>query len=304
MTGDAAIAPREASQKDDRQNRLVLPRGRHYDLPGRGRTFARVGDAPPGEPTILLLHGWTATADLNWYSTYSALEGRYGLVALDHRGHGRGIRSRAPFRLTDCADDAVALLDELGIEKVIAVGYSMGGPVAQLIWRRHPDRVLGLVLCATAASFSTTKQDHVRFAAIGTLAQAARVIPRALRQLIGSQLLTGKSGKDLRQWAIGELRRHDPLKLIQAGHRIGLFDSRRWLRTIDIPVSAVVTTEDEVVSVSRQHEMLEVIPGATSYEIVGSHTVCVGQPEAFRKSLLSAISDVVGRSHWTSAAID
>lgn len=251
-----------------------------------------------------MLHGWTATADLNWYSSYSALEGKYGLVALDHRGHGRGIRSKTPFRLTDCADDAVALLDELGIEKVIAVGYSMGGPIAQLIWRRHPGRVMGLVLCATAASFSTTKQDHVRFAAIGTLAQAARVIPRALRQLIGSQLLTGKSGKDLRQWAVGELRRHDPLKLIQAGHRIGLFDSRRWLRTIDIPVSAVVTTEDEVVSVSRQREMLEVIPGATSFEIVGSHTVCVGQPEAFRKSLLSAISDVVGRSHWTPAAID
>lgn len=304
MTGDAAIAPREASQKNDHKNRLVLPRGRHYDLPGRGRTFARLVDAPPGAPTILLLHGWTATADLNWYSSYSALEGKYGLVALDHRGHGRGIRSKTPFRLTDCADDAVALLDELGIEKVIAVGYSMGGPIAQLIWRRHPGRVMGLVLCATAASFSTTKQDHVRFAAIGTLAQAARVIPRALRQLIGSQLLTGKSGKDLRQWAVGELRRHDPLKLIQAGHRIGLFDSRRWLRTIDVPVSAVVTTEDEVVSVSRQREMLEVIPGATSYEIVGSHTVCVGQPEAFRKSLLSAISDVVGRSHWTPAAID
>ena len=304
MTGDAAIAPREASHEDDHQNRLVLPRGRHYDLPGRGRTFARVVEAPPGAPTVLLLHGWTATADLNWYSSYPALEGKYGVVALDHRGHGRGIRSKRPFRLTDCADDAVALLDELGVEEVIAVGYSMGGPVAQLIWRRHPGRVLGLVVCATAGSFSTTKQDHVRFAAIGTLAQAARVIPRAVRQLIGSQLLTGKSGKDLRQWAIGELRRHDPLKLIQAGHRIGLFDSRRWLRTIDIPVSAVVTTEDEVVSVSRQREMLEVIPGASSHEIVGSHTVCVAQPETFRESLLSAISDVVEKSHWTQTTID
>lgn len=299
MSGDAAIAPREASQRDDQQNRLVLPRGRHYDLPGRGRTFARVVEAPPGAPTLLLLHGWTATADLNWYSSYSALEGKFGLVALDHRGHGRGIRSRTPFRLTDCADDAVALLDELGVENVVAVGYSMGGPIAQLIWRRHPKRVLGLVLCATAASFSTTKQDHVRFAMIGTLAQAAKVIPRALRQLIGSQLLTGKSGKDLRQWAIGELRRHDPLRLIQAGHRIGLFDSRRWLRTIDVPVSAVVTTNDEVVPVSRQREMLEVIPGATGHEVDGSHTVCAGQPEVFREALLLAIGDVIAKSNWT-----
>ena len=180
----------------------------------------------------------------------------------------------------------------------------MGGPIAQLIWRRHPKRVLGLVMCATAASFSTTKQDHVRFAVIGTLAQAAKVIPRALRQLIGSQLLTGKSGKDLRQWAVGELRRHDPLKLIQAGHRIGLFDSRRWLRTIDVPVSAVITTSDEVVSVSRQRDMLEVIPGATSHEVEGSHTACVGKPQEFRKALLSAITDVLTKSNWTETGAD
>ena len=304
MTGDAAIAPREASQADDRKNRLVLPRGRLYDLPGRGRTFARVLPAPPGAPTILLLHGWTATADLNWYSSYGALEGKYGLVALDHRGHGRGIRSQRPFRLTDCADDAIALLDVLEVETVIAVGYSMGGPIAQLIWRRHPKRVLGLVMCATADSFSTTRQDQVRFAAIGTLAQAARVIPRALRQLIGSQLLTGKTGRDLRQWAIGELRRHDPLKLIQAGRRIGLFDSRRWLRTIDVPVSAVVTTEDEVVSLARQRAMLEVIPGATWHDVAGSHTVCVSHPETFRKALLAAISDVLTNSSWTEVDVD
>jgi 3-oxoadipate enol-lactonase len=299
MNGDAAIAPREASQTNDRRNRLVLPRGRHYDLPGRGRTFARVLQAPPGAPSILLLHGWAATADLNWYSSYTALEGKYGLVALDHRGHGRGIRSPKPFRLTDCADDAVALLDELGIEEVVAVGYSMGGPIAQLIWRRHPKRVVGLVMCATAASFSTTRQDQVRFAAIGTLAKAARVIPKALRQLIGSQLLTGKSGRDLRQWAVGELRRHDPLKLIQAGHRIGLFDSRRWLRTINVPVAAVVTKNDEVVSIARQRAMLEVIPGATWHDIAGSHTVCAGQPEIFREALLAAISDVLTKSGWT-----
>ena len=49
-------------------------------------------------------------------------------MALDHRGHGRGIRSRRPFRLEDCADDAAALIDELGLGPVTAVGYSMGGP--------------------------------------------------------------------------------------------------------------------------------------------------------------------------------
>src|SRR5690349_23831945 len=47
-------------------------------------------------------------------------------------------------RLADCADDAAALLETLGTGPVIAVGYSLGGPVAQLLWKRHPDLVSGL----------------------------------------------------------------------------------------------------------------------------------------------------------------
>ena len=75
-------------------------------------------------------------------------------MALDQRGHGRGIRSLRPFRLQDCADDVIALADVLDVDRVIPVGYSMGGPVALLAARRHPDRVPGIVLCATSARFS------------------------------------------------------------------------------------------------------------------------------------------------------
>ena len=58
------------------------------------------------------------------------------------------------FRLADCADDLAALLDVLATGPVLVAGYSMGGPVAQLLSRRHPERVAGLVLCATAPRFS------------------------------------------------------------------------------------------------------------------------------------------------------
>ena len=192
MTGDAAIAPREASRK-------MIIRTVWCCL-GDATTPTWQGanclvDAPPVRRRFLL-HGWTATADLNWYSSYSALKAN-GLVALDHRGHGRDIRSRPHFDLPTAP--MMPWLFWMSWVSVIAVGYSMGGPIAQLIWRRHPV-VMGLVLCATTASFSTTKQTTCVRAIV--LAQAARVIP-TLRQLIGSQLLTGKSGKDLRQWAVG-----------------------------------------------------------------------------------------------------
>ena len=127
--------------------------GERIELAGRGTTFARVIDGPPGAPTVVLLHGWIASGGLNWFTAFGPLSQRYRVIAPDMRGHGRGIRSRRRFRLADCADDVAALLEHLGAEPAIVVGYSMGGPIAQLLWRRHPDRVAGLVLCATSYRF-------------------------------------------------------------------------------------------------------------------------------------------------------
>src|SRR5437660_3063657 len=105
----------------------LLPIGRRIELEGRGTTFVRTVKGPAADaPTVLLLHGWLASGGLNWFNVFDHLGEHYNLVAVDMRGHGRGIRSSRRFRLADCADDAVATLDALGIDKVIPVGYSLG----------------------------------------------------------------------------------------------------------------------------------------------------------------------------------
>ena len=99
------------------------------------------------------------SADTNWYRAYGPLAERgYRVIALDHRGHGRRLRSPDPFRLADCAGDAAALVRELDCAPVTAVGYSMGGPIAQLLARDDRDLVSGLVLCATAAHWQEPNQ--------------------------------------------------------------------------------------------------------------------------------------------------
>ncbi|MBO0728737.1 MAG: alpha/beta hydrolase, partial [Acidimicrobiaceae bacterium] len=134
-----------------------LPRGRFVEVPARGRVWVwdhpcqpKSGEAAEPSPTVLLLHGWTSTAALNWFRCFGPLSREFRVVAPDQRGHGRGIRSWRPFRLEDCADDMAALVRALGTGPVILAGYSMGGPIAQLVWRRHPDVVRGMVLCATS----------------------------------------------------------------------------------------------------------------------------------------------------------
>ena len=103
---------------------------------------------------MLLVHGWMATAALNWYGSLDFLGRSFYTVAPNLRGHGRLGRGAPPFSVEACADDLAELIAALALDRPIVVGYSMGGAVAQVLARRHGDLVGGIVLCATAASFA------------------------------------------------------------------------------------------------------------------------------------------------------
>src|ERR1700730_4576693 len=105
--------PAERAERVEQGAPSSVPAGRPVLLPGRGTTFVREVAGPDDAPVLMLLHGWTATGALNWLACFESLGRAFRVVALDHRGHGRGIRSRRPFRLEDCADDVAALAGEL-----------------------------------------------------------------------------------------------------------------------------------------------------------------------------------------------
>jgi 3-oxoadipate enol-lactonase len=271
-----------------------LPVGRPVLLSGRGSTFVRELPGPPGAPVLMLLHGWTATAGLNWFACFQPLSRLFRVVALDHRGHGRGIRSRRPFRLEDCADDAAALAAELGIDRLIPVGYSMGGPIAQLMWRRHRELVEGLVLCATARRFAHGRPAERAFlSGVFGLSLAATVSPDALsRRALGRVLRSRLDGTPLSAWATGEMARNDPAALLQAGAALGRFDSRSWLGGIDVPTAVVVTEVDSVVAPASQLALADSIPRAQVFRVRGDHGVCALAPERFVPVLSAACQHV------------
>ncbi|NIR39466.1 MAG: alpha/beta fold hydrolase, partial [Actinobacteria bacterium] len=173
----ATVAPPGFEPAAPEIGRPALPPGRRVELPGRGATFVREVDGPAGAPVVFLLHGWTVTAALNWFRVYEPLHHHVRVVSLDVRGHGRGIRSRARFTLEDVADDVVALADVLGIDTFAVAGYSMGGPIAQLVWHRRRDRVTGLVLCATFAGPSADPRERIALRSVGSLGRGARLLP-------------------------------------------------------------------------------------------------------------------------------
>ena len=276
--------------------RPALPSGRHVDLGERGRTFVREVAGPAGAPTLLLLHGWTASADLNWFASFEQLGRSFSVVAMDHRGHGRGIRSRRRFRLADCAHDAAALVARLGTGPVIAVGYSMGGPVAQLLWRDHPEAVGGLVLCATARTFAVSGPEKAGAAALASLAVASRATPGVARRALADRLIGTRHGRrSIDAWVTHEMHRNDWQSVLEAGTALGRFDSRRWIGTVDVPTAVVVTMGDRLVTPARQIALARSVPGATLHPVQADHSACVSAPDRFVPVLLDACDSVAAR---------
>lgn len=275
-----------------------LPPGEYVDVPGRGRMFFRRAAGPPGSPTVVLLHGLTANCDLNWFPSYPALARHATVIGVDHRGHGRGIRSRRRFRLADCADDVAGLLDVLGVGPVVATGYSMGGPVAQLLWLRHRHHVAGLVFCATSTHFvRATPGTAVAWNALLGLSLAASATPEAVRRQLYERTVASRfDGSPLARWAAAEVRRSDPSTILQATSAVARFDSRPWIDQVDVPTAVVVTQHDRLVPSSRQLHLAEAVPGATIHPVAGDHGVCVTGPRLFVPALVDAVRSVSARA--------
>lgn len=265
------------------------------ELPG-GRIFLREVAGPPGAATLVLLHGWTATADLNFFRCFESLGERFRVLAFDHRGHGRGIRSGRGFRLADCADDVVDMADELGLDQFIPVGYSLGGAVAQLVWRRHPERVTAMVLCATASHFSELRNERVNFAGLTGLAAVARLTPPPARRWLTDRLYLQRKRNEWEPWALGEAATHNWRMVLEAGRALGRFRSDTWLAQIDVPVSIVMTLHDTVVSPARQEVLAEGIPDVRMFPIPAGHDAAVRNPELFVRALVHATNSAIARS--------
>lgn len=250
----------------------------------------------PGAPVVMLLHGWTATADLNFFAVYETLGQHFRVLALDHRGHGGGIRSRRAFRLADCADDAACLAAELGISRFVPVGYSMGGAVALLLWRRHASAVRGLVLCSTAPSFSHSRAERMSFLGLGGLGALARLTPVQVRERLTEQLFLRRKAEIWSPWAVQQAAQHDWRMVLEAGRAIGSFSANPWLGEIDVPTTVVLTMSDQVVPVQRQLRLVDGIPGATSRRIDGQHDAAVSRPD-YASVLVEALLEVTDRAH-------
>jgi 3-oxoadipate enol-lactonase len=269
----------------------AMPRTRLVKLPGRGTTRVWECAGPPGAGTLVLIHGVASTAELNWAKVFTPLGRHFRVVAADLRGHGDGIPLRSRFRLEDCADDVAALAAALDIRRFTAVGYSMGGMVAQLMYRRHASLVSGLVLCSTARNVCGSPAEQMTALAVPAMAAALQWNP--MLHLLGADffgmaLLGRVDDPATARWARAQLSRTTLATTISAMRAVCGFTSDSWISQVDVPAAVVITARDRVVPPHRQLELARAIPGASAHHLDADHGACINAPRLFARALLEA----------------
>ena len=246
-----------------------------------GTICYREARGPEGAPVVLLLHGILATSGLNWMHAFAPLSRHFRVIAPDLSGHGGDPFNREHFTLEHCADDVAALIAVLRLQRVIVVGYSMGGMVAQYVARRHGSLIGGLVL----SGVDWGSRQYGRAATlIGPvfMETAVRLVqlqvcllraPVALLRRLGGQKNDGREPGRLLT-AAGEVRGHNPRAIGGAVRAITMFRSIDWLHEIRVPTTVLVTLRDSLFPQAEQRRMAKAIKAARVREFDGGHVSC------------------------------
>lgn len=269
-----------------------LPPAVPVDVPGRGVLTVRHHRHPDAAaPVLVLLHGWAGTGDAHFFTSYPVLAERASLVVVDHQEHGRGLRAPGTFDLAQCADDVAAVVRGLGTGPVVAVGYSMGGPIAMLLRRRHPGSVAGLVLVATALEWSGTRRERAcwRIGRVASPIVKALASPRSIRRAARRWLDGDPQWNPCAAWLGDELCTTDMSQMPVVGRALSRFDARPWSDDVAGSCAVVVTRRDRMVPPRKQRALAGAL-GAATIDVAAGHLGAWRAPDRFSAALATAVA--------------
>ncbi len=253
-----------------------------YDARGEGRT-------------LLLLHAFPLGMSM-WEAQCEALSPRFRVVRFDARGFGGSDPVPGPLTMEKIADDAVALLDLLGIDRAVVGGCSMGGYAALALARRHPHRLSGLVLQDTRAGADSEE------AKAGRRALASRVLetgPEAAAEAFLPKLV-GETTRRERPGLVDDLRRRilaTPAPAI-ASALFGLAardDSGPTLAAVRVPTLVLVGEEDVITPPPEAEAMARAIRRAKLVKVPrAGHLANLECPEAVNAALAAFLGGLRG----------
>ncbi|MDO8298248.1 3-oxoadipate enol-lactonase [Lacisediminimonas sp.] len=240
-------------------------------------------DGPETAPVVMLSNSLMADMSM-WEPQMAALSAHFRVLRADTRGHGQTEVTPAPYSIALLAQDAIALLDALGIAKVHFVGLSKGGMIGQYLGARHPGRIASLTLCDTASEMPTHAMWDQRLQTAREAGTAGLVDGTLQRWFTPgfAQRAPQEIGK-VRTMILGT-----PVEgYIGCASAVRNMSQTGLLRDIHVPTHIIVGESDPACTVEQSRVLHEHIIGSTMAVLPDSaHLSNIEQPELFNRELL------------------
>lgn len=193
----------------------------------------------PADAPVLVLGSSVGTDRTMWDRALPRLAERFRVVRYDHRGHGQSPVPPGPYDIAGLADDVVALLDALGVERAHVGGLSLGGMVAMQLAATRPDRVHRLALVCTSAHLPPPAMWAERAAAVRAGGMAA-VVDAVLARWFTPAAAGSEPARRMREVFLAQ----PPEGYASCCEAVGAMDLRPQLGKITAPALVVAAAED------------------------------------------------------------
>lgn len=240
---------------------------------------------------VVLLHAFPLSSAM-WLAQREGLAGACRVITPDLRGFGGSRLGDDEPSIELMADDVARTLDAEGIDRAVVGGLSMGGYVTMAFCRRHPDRVLAVILASTKASPdpepARANRERIARAVLGGGSEVL------LKEVLPA--LVGPTTRQRRAMVLGRVKglvQAAPPKAVAWAQRAMAArpDSFDTLAALKVPALVLVGEEDELTPAADGEAMAEAVPDGRMEVIpAAGHLTAVEQPEAFNAAVTRFLS--------------
>ncbi len=247
-----------------------------------GVSLHYIFDGTPEGPVLMFANSLGTDLDL-WDEQTPVFSALFHTLRYDMRGHGKSSETPGEYTMEELADDALALMDALGVERAHFCGISLGGMVGMCLAERHPERIASLVLCATDCRIGTPEIWEERI---------TEVLNRGMTAIVDTVI---------ERWFTEGFRKREPEKVAEikmmlldtmpvgyAGCCAAIRDADLCdaLGRLSMPVLCIAGSEDPVIPPDAMQALARRIPGARLEVLEAAHLVNVEARDAFNDTLL------------------
>jgi non-heme chloroperoxidase len=220
-------------------------------------TSIHVKDMGRGRP-VILIHGWPLTGDMFEYQTLALLEAGYRVITYDRRGFGQSEHGAFGYDYNTFADDLAAVIEELGLETVSLVGFSMGGgEIARYLTNHGTARIAKVALVSSVVPYLLRGDDNpdgVEESVFDTMKAQVRedrfaFLQDFAKQFYGVGFISSPVSQGLLDWSFLLAAMASPKATIECIDAFARTDFRPDLASFTVPTLVIHGTADKTVPI-------------------------------------------------------